>query len=266
MLDISPTVKKVVLRVDEPKFTFKSGQWVDFTISGVDIVGGFSICSTPKLLREQRLLELAVKKSKHPPVAWVHDKCRVGSTVQIQAGGEFFYDPRPSDPPKDLLLLAGGVGINPVRSIILHDKDLYDDHYAKSFGHCPGHATLLYCAKSPSELLFKDDFMRISDDINFQCVLFASQFKNVSDVGSKFTIHPGRITALDILSTVTAKKGGKSWLDIKRVMCYICGPREMVTSLVPALKECGISDEQIAYEAWTVTPPPSPASISKNAV
>lgn len=42
----------------------------------------------------------------------------------MRVGGEFFFDPSPSEPSVDLLLVAGGVGINPLYSIMLHTADL----------------------------------------------------------------------------------------------------------------------------------------------
>ena len=47
---------------------------VDFMIPGVETVGGFSMMSSPRKLKKHRLIELAVKKSDHPPAKWVHSK------------------------------------------------------------------------------------------------------------------------------------------------------------------------------------------------
>lgn len=51
-----------------PMFSFR----VDFFIPGVAVVGGFSICSSPGLLEREGELELAVKRTTHPPAHWVH--------------------------------------------------------------------------------------------------------------------------------------------------------------------------------------------------
>ena len=37
-------------------------------------MGGFSICSSPRELKETNTIELAVKHSQHPPALWVHTK------------------------------------------------------------------------------------------------------------------------------------------------------------------------------------------------
>ena len=73
-------------------------------------------------------------------------QCEVGSIVMLKAGGDFFYDTDDRDVTrKPLLLLAGGVGINPLLSILseIHDKRLQTD------------VMLLYCCISLDECIFK---------------------------------------------------------------------------------------------------------------
>ena len=45
---------------------------VDFFITGVEKVGGFSMCSCPGLLQQEGVIELAVKNAQHPPAHWIH--------------------------------------------------------------------------------------------------------------------------------------------------------------------------------------------------
>ena len=83
-------------------------------------------------------------------------QCEVGSQVAMRVGGDFFFDPTPSDPSVDLLLVAGGVGINPLYSILLHAADL--QHLNQSSGRVNyniGSAHLCYSAKNTHELLFQ---------------------------------------------------------------------------------------------------------------
>ncbi|KAF6313255.1 oxidoreductase NAD binding domain containing 1 [Rhinolophus ferrumequinum] len=70
----SPSVKRLRLLVADKDFSFKAGQWVDFFIPGVSVVGGFSICSSPRLLEQERMIELAVKYTNHPPALWIHNQ------------------------------------------------------------------------------------------------------------------------------------------------------------------------------------------------
>lgn len=88
--------------------------------------------------------------SLHPP------QCTVGSQVAMRVGGDFFFDPSPSDHTADLLLVAGGVGINPLYSLLLHTTDLMRlNHASGGRDYNIGAVHLCYSAKNTQELLFK---------------------------------------------------------------------------------------------------------------
>ena len=128
---------------------------VDVHIPSVETVGGYSITSTPHLLRERGVFTLAIQHSSHPPTLWMTSQCREGDTLSVRVGGDFVYDPTPSescDSPlmsRDLCLIAGGIGINPLMSILLHHTKLVE------LGQAAGRVNLLYSARNVSELLFK---------------------------------------------------------------------------------------------------------------
>lgn len=82
-------------------------------------------------------------------------QCTIDSEVALRVGGEFFFDPQPTDAPRNLVLIAGGVGINPLLSILRHSADLHRDHAEKRRGYEIGTIKLFYSAKDTSELLFK---------------------------------------------------------------------------------------------------------------
>lgn len=80
----------------------------------------------------------------------------MGSQVAMRVGGDFYFDPSLSDPSVDLLLVAGGVGINPLYSILLHTTDLLHLNQAsggQNYNISSVH--LCYSAKNTQELLFK---------------------------------------------------------------------------------------------------------------
>ncbi|XP_072507363.1 oxidoreductase NAD-binding domain-containing protein 1 isoform X2 [Notamacropus eugenii] len=159
----SESVRRLRLLIANKDFTFKAGQWVDFFIPGVPVVAGFSICSSPSLLKQESVVELAVKYANHPPSLWVHTKCALGSEVTLRVGGEFFFDPQPSDSSVNLVLIAGGVGINPLNSIMLHVADLYRHRENQGSGYEMGTVRLLYSAKNTDELLFKRSILNLAN-------------------------------------------------------------------------------------------------------
>ena len=70
--------------------------------------------------------------------------------MKIRVGGDFYFDP---DVQKDvdLLLIAGGVGINPVYSIINEVADLNKGDNSDKFS---GKVKLLFSARCMDELVF----------------------------------------------------------------------------------------------------------------
>lgn len=111
------------------------------------------MCSAPSLMKTNSRIQLAVKYSSWPPSNWIHKKGKVGDKLAIRAGGDFFYDPSTTEKMPNLTLIAGGVGINPLLSILLNLSCKYAE--SPNVGHFPEHLTLLYSAKSKEEILFQ---------------------------------------------------------------------------------------------------------------
>ena len=80
--------------------------------------------------------------------AGIYLQCCVDSQVHMRVGGNFYFDPKPGDSCPDLLLIAGGVGINPIYSIVKHVADI------SQYQHT-GKIVLLFSAQNQDELLFK---------------------------------------------------------------------------------------------------------------
>ncbi|XP_040405703.1 oxidoreductase NAD-binding domain-containing protein 1 isoform X2 [Cygnus olor] len=120
----SETVKRLRLAIANKDFTFKAGQWVDFFIPGVSVVGGFSMCSSPGLLEREGVLELAVKYAAHPPAHWIHTECTLDSEVALRVGA-----------------------------------DLHGHQESKGNAYKMGTVKLYYSAKNTKELLFKKNIL-----------------------------------------------------------------------------------------------------------
>lgn len=240
VMNESEAVKRLRLEVPHPDFSFRAGQWVDFFIPGVETVGGFSICSSPGLLQREGVIELAVKNTHHPPAHWIHTKCSVGSQVAVRVGGNFYFDPQPSDPVVDLLLVAGGVGINPLYSILLHAADLL--RHADGHRYTPGHTHLCYSAKNTNELLFKNTIIDICHERpdRFSCNLHVTQ--QSSDIEQElqpYTIS-GRISEEEL----------QRYVDSERTLCYLCGPPPMIEKVSSDLQRFGLPEDRILFEKW----------------
>lgn len=114
-------------------------------------IGGYSITSSPDELVKTAKLDLAIQYSDHPPTEWMHSKCKIGTEMKVRIGGDFFYDPGCPNDQSDLLLIAGGIGINPIYSILKHQCFLLNGTSAKQIPK----NILMFSARSMSELIFK---------------------------------------------------------------------------------------------------------------
>ncbi|CAL8294324.1 unnamed protein product [Merluccius merluccius] len=238
----SETVKRLRVSV-HPDFSFKAGQWVDFFIPGVEKVGGFSMCSCPGLLQSEGVIELAVKNAKHPPANWIHTACTVGSHVAMRVGGNFFFDPQPSDPPVNLLLVAGGVGINPLYSILLHTAHLMRLHHASGGrDYHIGSTHICYSAKNVQELLFKDTITEVCREFprTFSCDLRVTEQSDGDDRDTPLITRRGRITKADL----------RAHVDPQKTLCYLCGPPPFIEAISEALTDLGLPKDRILFEKW----------------
>ncbi|XP_077600263.1 oxidoreductase NAD-binding domain-containing protein 1 isoform X2 [Stigmatopora nigra] len=242
IINESESVKRLRLTA-HPDFNFKAGQWVDFFIPGVEKVGGFSMCSTPGLLQREGVVELAVKFANHPPAHWVHTACTLGSQVAMRVGGDFYFDPSPSDPATDLLLVAGGVGINPLYSILSHSADLLQLNRASGGGGCNiGSVHLCYSAKTTQELLFKNPILWACKEFpdKLTCEFHVTQQTTDIEPQLQPFVSRRRIAEVEL----------ETHVDPQRTLCYLCGPPPMIEAVSQILLELGLPQDRILFEKW----------------
>lgn len=237
--DISKTVKSLTLKVDDDiiqktGLSFKAGQWLDFFIPGEPQVGGFSMTSSPHRLQTLGTVDLAVKASSWPPARWIHTKCKKGDTVAFRFGGEFYYASQMNSKPHSLLLIAGGVGINPLYSIFQHVAQTENGNPSSYLTKL----TLLFSAASADELLFRNTIDEcVSKNSKLKAEYFVTREEN-----SLFTNR--RITKDDIAERLSSSSASDCSI------CYICGPPDMVGQTSQWLQELNVSKENIRFELW----------------
>ncbi|KAL8617688.1 hypothetical protein ACOMHN_064942 [Nucella lapillus] len=232
----SETVKVLTLQVSDPDFSFKPGQWVDTFIPGMETIAGYSMCSSPSLLKAKGILILAVKFSEHPPALWIHTKCRAGDVLHLRAGGDFYFDSHPGEEnPGDVLLVAGGVGINPLYSMVNHVAHIN----ALPQGPYRGNILMLFSARTCSELIFRKELESLSAaHSNIDVCFFASRESSVPA-----SVKAGRITSADIQKSVESLKADK-------LRVFLCGPSPMISDIEQFCLKCNVSKEQLFYERW----------------
>ena len=146
IVDLTEKEKLFELRlIDEEvrdAFVFNAGQFVEVSIFGVG-EAPISISSAPS---KQGFIELCVRKAGDVTGALHAKQC--GDIVGLRGpfGRGFPFQEMKGH---DVLLVAGGLGIAPLKSLINHIHDERHDF---------GRVTILLGARNPSEILFRRQF------------------------------------------------------------------------------------------------------------
>jgi len=152
IIEESPTIRTLRLRPESP-ISFKTGQFVELTIPNIG-EGPFTPSSSHYITEE---MDITIMKTGFV-TEYVH-KARVGDTVGLRGPYGKGY-PIEEWKDKNILIMGGGVGMAPTRSLfltLLHDIDNYNS------------ITFLAGAKAPKEMIYKQhiDEWRKHDKVNF---------------------------------------------------------------------------------------------------
>ncbi len=131
---------------------------------------------------------------------------------------------------KDLLLIAGGVGITPMISILrtlAHRQD-------------PRRHRLLISSRNHDELLFREELVELTHALDL------SVTELVSQPSPGWTGRTGRVDHA-VLSSELRETG-----DRRHIEAYICGPAPMVDAVHESLLRLGIPDRQVHTEQFTM--------------
>ncbi|KAH9838200.1 oxidoreductase NAD-binding domain-containing protein 1 [Teratosphaeria destructans] len=242
---------------------FLPGQWVDTFVPGVSQAGGFTITSTPDEARPTRHLapyiELAVQKSRNPPARalWRPEESLLNLQLVVRVGGSFTWPPPEIDVGSvdRLVLVAAGVGINPLISIFAT--------LIKSAAR-PKEIHFLYGTKAgpeldPQGILFLPrlmDLVAISDSQDVTLRLF------LTGTGDEGRIENGKLPNLtfarrmdadDLVRALDGFEGASLGAQYGRAgtLCYVCGPQRMTDETVDFLRrQEGMTDGRVLCEKW----------------
>jgi len=168
----------------------RAGQFVEVSVFGVG-EAPISVTSSPT---RNGTFELCVRRVGD--VTGALHRMKPGATVGIRGpyGNGF---PLEQMRGKDLLFAPGGIGLPPLRSVI---NQVLDER--ESFGR----VIILYGARNPSELLFKDELAQweARDDVEFHVTVDRGDESWTGNVGvittlfPKITINPRNTVAMTV--------------------------------------------------------------------
>ncbi|MDQ7821461.1 MAG: FAD/NAD(P)-binding protein [Candidatus Eremiobacteraeota bacterium] len=189
------------------------GQFVMVSLLGVG-EAPISVSSSPT---KRRSFELVVRKAGRVTTA-LH-RLEAGDEVGIRGPFGNGFPIRYLE-GNDLLIVAGGLGIVPIRSIINYTIDNRRDF---------GKVTILLGCRTPKDLLFSDETDKWNHrlDVMFECTVDRGDAEWDGNVGLITSLIPG-IT-----------------LEPDRTFAIVCGPPIMYKFVIAKLLEKGIPERQI---------------------
>ena len=232
LVDETPRARSIVLEVPEWP-GHRAGQHVDVRLTaedGYQAQRSYSIASAP----EDDELVLTVERLEDGEVSsYLVDELRPGDSLELRGpvGGFFVWEAALGGP---LLLVAGGSGVAPFRSIVRHHIAVDSDVPLR----------LLYSARTLDDVLYRDELDRLaaSHDVDIRLTL-------TREWPDEWSGYRGRVDGA-LLAEV-------AWPTDARPLAYVCGPTAFVETAASALVDLGHDPGRIRTERFGPTGGPS---------
>jgi ferredoxin-NADP reductase len=221
VLVATPRTRIIRLDLDPHGFAFAAGQAVAVGLQG-RTRQPYSIANSPGQAARDRMLELLVQVEDDDVTNPHLERATPGTAVELEGPFGAFGLP-PGHREHDLLFVAGGTGIAPLRSMIW---DLLD----RASGH---RMTLVYSARSPDEFAYGTELRGLAAGGRLDLHLTVTRL-----AGREWTGWRGRIDRRLVIRA----------LHTPETRCFICGPQALVTATTTLLREAGVSDDWIQGE------------------
>lgn len=212
IIDETPTIKTFVLQPKE-KFEFKTGQFIELTLPGIG-EAPFTPSSDPNvtdkieltIMNVGRVTSLLHKTSKDTPLG-LRGPYGKGYPLDKFEG-------------KDVLIVGGGVGLAPLRSLLFSlftEINKYNQ------------VVLRYGARTPSDIVFKNSL---------------PEWSKRKKVNILTTVDVGDITWKGNVGLVTTILKDLP-TDLKRAVSVVCGPPIMMKFVTLKLLDLGFKPKDI---------------------
>jgi NAD(P)H-flavin reductase len=197
------------------KFAFKAGQFGEYSVLG-EGESTFCVASSPT---RKGYIECTFRKAGRVTNALAN--LEVGDTVGFRGpyGNTF---PVEEWEGKNLLYIAGGIALPPMRCVIWNTVDLRDKYKD---------ITIVYGARTVADLVYKHEL---------------KEWEERSDIRLITTVDPGGQTPdwkgeIGFVPMVLEKLAPSS----ENTVAVLCGPPVMIKFTMPVLKKLGFQDKDI---------------------
>ena len=226
----------VTLRPEDPDaFRFVPGQYLTFRreFDGEELRRSYSICAG----LDDGVLQVGIKRVEGGAFsAWANEELRPGETIEAMPPMGSFHtalDPRAE---RHHLGFAGGSGITPILSIM---RTVLTREPRSRF-------TLVYANRAVSSIMFREEIEDLKNRFMGRLSVVHVLEQDAQDVD----LFTGRVDA------EKCERLFRTWIDPRDVdTAFICGPEPMMLAIAGALREHGLSDEQIKFELFASAQP-----------
>jgi len=219
IIDETPDIKTFRLQFKNPElqnnFRFKAGQFAEYSVFGEGECT-FCIASSPT---RPDYLECSFKLAGKVTSAMT--KLNVGDTMGLRGpyGNSF---PLEQMKGKNIVFIAGGIGLAPVRCIIWNVLDLRDQFQD---------ITIICGARTVADLVYKNEL---------------EDWKSMSGIKTIVTVDPGGETPdwkgeIGFVPTIVEKVSPSA----NDTIAILCGPPLMIRYTFPIMEKLGFKEENI---------------------
>jgi len=204
----------------------RAGQHLDVRLTAEDGYTAereYSIASAPG-----EPVAITVERLDNGEVSpYLTEEVRAGDELELRGpiGGYFVWEPGDGGP---LLLLAGGSGVVPLRSILRHRRRTGSDVPAR----------LLYSSPTLPDVIYRAELGQYHDGVQVSYTL-------TRDEPPGWTGHTGRINQ--------ALLAEAAWPAEANPLAYICGPTSFVEATAAGLAGLGYPPQRVKTERFGAT-------------
>lgn len=220
----TPTTRTIRIALDGREFPYQAGQAAWLGLDPHEDLTPYSIASAPEETARHGCLQFLVKVDEARRFGAAVSNLHRGTEVFVGGPAGAFTFPDAERGHSSYLFVAGGTGIAPIRSMLLH---------ALQAG-VEGRLSLLYSSRRPDEFAYLPELRQLvrAGRLSLELTLTGEH--------DRWRYGRGRAGAQHLERLV----------DGATPLCFLCGPPSMVGDLGAALTELGVARENIRLEQW----------------
>lgn len=218
-------------------FEHLPGQYLTLSpqIDGKTVKRTYTIASAPT---RRGYCEVTIKREEKGLVSrHMHDVVKEGDTLHVAAAaGRFTFTGAEAG---SIALLAGGVGVTPLMSILRYLTD-------RNWG---GQIYMVFCCKTEADIIFREeleDLQRRFPNLHLTLTLTRAE-------GTAWKGVTGRIDERLLRRAIP---------NVTAIPYYLCGPAEMLTATRDLLRQMGVPESNIRMESFGARRSPASAGAA----